>query len=117
MLNKKVTNTNYYNNHSYKWKKEWRGFKRQGNYFHTVFTWKRISSAYYQQSNSRAELAIKTAKRILANNTDGYGRLYHDRAANALLTQRNTLVQNLSMSTAIMLYGCIIKDLFSVSNT
>ena len=71
---------------------------------------KRTSSAYYPQSNGRAELAVKTAKRILADNTDSCGRLCHDRAARALLTHRNTPVQDLDMSPAVMLYGRIIRD-------
>ena len=71
---------------------------------------KRTSSAYYPQSNGRAELAVKTAKRILADNIDSSGCVCHDRAARALLTHRNTPVQDLDMSPAIMLYGRIIKD-------
>ena len=71
---------------------------------------KRTSSAYYPQSNGRAELAVKTAKRILADNTDSYGRLCHDRAARSLLTHRNTPVQDLNISPAMMLYGRVIKD-------
>ena len=71
---------------------------------------KRTSSAYYAQSNGRAELAVKTAKRILADSTDSSGRLNHDRVARSLLTHRNTPVQDLNMSPAIMLYGRIIKD-------
>ena len=71
---------------------------------------KRTSSAYYAQSNGRAELAVKTAKRILADNTDSGGHLNHDRAARALLTHRNTPVQDLNMSPAMMLYGRVIRD-------
>ena len=68
------------------------------------------SSAYYPQSNGRPELAVKTAKRILFDNTDNCGRLCQDRTARALLTHRNTPVQDLDMSPAIMLYGRIFKD-------
>ena len=55
------------------------------------------------------ELAIKTAKHILANNMDN-SHLFHDRTAQALLTHHNTPVQDLGMFPAIMLYGQIIKD-------
>ena len=72
--------------------------------------WKRTSSAYYPQSNGQAELAMKTAKRILAGNMDNCGCLCHDRTARALLTHRNTPVQDFGMSPAVMLYGRMIKD-------
>ena len=66
--------------------------------------------AYYSQGNGQAEQAIKSAKRILADNTDGCGQLYHDRTVCALLIKRNTPVQNLGMSPGIMLYGHVIED-------
>ena len=53
---------------------------------------------------------MKTAKRILAGNTDNCSRLCHDRATRALLTHRNTPVQDLGMSPAVMLYSRTIKD-------
>ena len=71
---------------------------------------KRISSAHYPQSNSRAELAVKTAKRTLIDDTDGYGRLRHDLAALAMMTHRNTPHQDLGLSPAEMLYGREIRD-------
>ena len=69
-----------------------------------------MSSAFYPQSNGHAELAVKTAKHLLADNTDNYSCLCHDHAGWALLTHCNTPVQDLGMSPAIMLYGQIIKD-------
>ena len=57
---------------------------------------------------------VKTAKHILDNNIDNCGCLYYDRAARALLTHRNTPVQDFGMCPAIMLYGRMIKDHFSV---
>ena len=39
---------------------------------------KHTPSAYYPQSNGRAKLAVKTAKCILAGNTDNCGCLCHD---------------------------------------
>ena len=72
--------------------------------------YKRQSSAYYPQSNGRAELAVKSAKRILSDNVDGSGRLNHDRVARALLVHRNTPVADINMSPAVMLYGRPIRD-------
>ena len=71
---------------------------------------KRISTAYYPQNNGHVELVVKIAKRILAHNTDNCGRLCKDRVVRPLMTHRNTSVQDLGMSPAIMLYGRIIKD-------
>ena len=71
---------------------------------------KHTSLAYYPKSNCHAELAVKTAKCILADDTDNCSHLCHDHVAWALLTHRNTPVQDLGMSLAIMLYGRIIKD-------
>ena len=70
----------------------------------------RLSSAYFAQSNGRAELAVKTAKRILMNNTDSAGRLNHDSTARAFLNHRNTPVQDVGISPAMMLFGRPIKD-------
>ena len=71
---------------------------------------RRLSSAYYPQSNGRAELAVKSAKRILMDNTDSFGRLNHDKTARAFLTHRNTPVQGVGLSPAQMLYGRPIRD-------
>ena len=81
-------------------------------YYSFLMNWgirKRMSSAYYAQSNGRAESAVKTAKRILADNTESGGRLNLDRACRALLSHRNTPVQDLNMSPAMMLYGRAIR--------
>ena len=72
--------------------------------------WKCTSLAYHPQSSGHAELAIKTAKQILFDNTDNCGHLCQDLAARALLTHLNTPVQDLDMSLVIMFYGQIIKN-------
>jgi hypothetical protein len=70
----------------------------------------RLSSAYYAQSNGRAELAVKTAKRILQDNTSINGDLSTDRFARALLQYRNTPIQHLNVSPAQLLYGRTLRD-------
>ena len=70
----------------------------------------RQSSAYYPQSNGRAELAVKTAKRILQNNTASNGDLNTDNVARALLQYRNTPIQQLNVSPAQLLYGRTLRD-------
>ena len=70
----------------------------------------RQSSAYYPQSNGRAELAVKTAKRILYDNTKPNGDLNTDKVARALLQYRNTPIQDLNISPAQLLYGRTLRD-------
>ena len=70
----------------------------------------RKSSAYYAQSNGRAELAVKSAKRILSDNVDNSGHLDNDKVARALLVHRNTPVADLNISPAVMLFGRPIRD-------
>ena len=70
----------------------------------------RLSSAYYPQSNGRAELAVKTAKRILLDNTNSAGQLQNDQTACAFMMHRNTPIQDVGISPAMMLFGRPIKD-------
>ena len=70
----------------------------------------RVSSAYYPQSNGRAELAVKTAKRLLRENLSSSGDLNTDSAARALLQYRNTPLQDLNVSPAQLLYGRQLRD-------
>ena len=77
-------------------------------------TWdvhKRLSSVSYPQSNGRAEAAVKSAKRILRGNINAVtGRLDTDQAARAMLNHRNTPVQDVGISPAVMLFGRPIRD-------
>jgi hypothetical protein len=68
------------------------------------------SSALYPQSNGRAELAVKSAKRILRENTASDGSLNSDKAARALLQYRNTPLQHLGLSPAQILYHRNLRD-------
>lgn len=62
------------------------------------------SSARYAQSNGRAELAVKSAKRILYDNTSPDGSLNTNKAAQALLQYRNTPIQHLGLSPSQILF-------------
>jgi transposase InsO family protein len=71
---------------------------------------RRLSSAYYPQSNGRAELAVKAAKRILTSNVGPDGTLDTDGAGRALLLHRNTPVHDVGQSPAILLFGRPLRD-------
>ena len=77
-------------------------------------TWKiemRKSSAYYPQSNGRAEAAVKTAKRLLLGNINTMtGEVETDAVSRALLTHRNTPSQLNKLSPSELLFGHTIKD-------
>ena len=71
----------------------------------------RCSSAYYAQSNGRAEAAVKSAKRILLGNINPItGALDTNAAAKALMTHRNTPNQDTGISPAMMLFGRPLRD-------
>ena len=72
---------------------------------------KRLSSAYYPQSNGRAEAAVKSAKRILLGNINSAtGMLDTDAAAKAIMTHRNTPMQDTGIAPSEMLFGRPIRD-------
>ena len=70
----------------------------------------RVSSAYYPQSNGRAELAVKVAKRILLENVGPRGDINNDKVACALLQYRNTPIKDIGLSPAQLLYGRTLRD-------
>ena len=70
----------------------------------------RLSSAAYLQSNGRAELAVKTAKRIIIGNTGPQRSLDNDRAARAVLQYRNTPIQNIGLSPTQLLLHRRLRD-------
>ena len=77
----------------------------------------RLSSAYYPQSNGRAEAAVKSAKRILLGNINSAtGMLDTDAAARALMCHRNTPTQDTGISPAVMLFGRPLRDHLPQSN-
>ena len=71
----------------------------------------RQSSAYYPQSNGRAEVAVKTMKRCLDGNTDPRsGSIDNEKVARAIMTHRNTPNQESGVSPAEMLLGYKLCD-------
>ncbi len=70
----------------------------------------RLSAAYYPQSNGRAELAVKVAKRIILGNSEVNGDINNELVSRALLQHRNTPLQGIGLSPAQILYGRNLKD-------
>ena len=70
----------------------------------------RPSSASYPQSNGRAELGVKAAKRIIHNNVSADGSLNNDGAARAILQYRNTPLPDLQLSPAQILFHRQLRD-------
>ena len=70
----------------------------------------RLSSAFYPQSNGRAEVAVKTAKRIIHNNRSPDGGLNTDKAARAILQYRNSPLPDIGLSPAQILLHRQLRD-------
>ena len=70
----------------------------------------RISSAYHPHANCRAEVAVKTMKRLIAGNT-GPGGTLTDKFHKALLQYRNGPDPETKMSPATCLFGRPTRDL------
>ena len=76
----------------------------------------RLSSAYHPQSNGRAEVAVKTVKRLLKSNTGPNGSLDNDKFLRAILQLRNTPDPDCSLSPAQIMFGRPLRDAFSFVN-
>ena len=76
----------------------------------------RKSAAYYAQSNGRAEVAVKAAKRLLCSNVSASGVLDNDKLLRALLQLRNTPDPDCNLSPAQIIFGRPIRDAFSFVN-
>ena len=63
----------------------------------------RLSSVAFPQSNGRAEVAVKIAKRIIHNNKSPDGSLDNDKAAQGILQYRNTPLPDINLSPAQVL--------------
>ena len=70
----------------------------------------RLSSAYYPQSNGRAEAGVKSMKRLLQGNLGRRGSLNTDEVAAALLQYRNTPLREVNKSPAQLALGREMRD-------
>ena len=70
----------------------------------------RKSSAYYPQSNGRAEAGVKSLKRVLRGNTGRNGSINTDNVAKALLQYRNTPLREINKSPAELALGRQLRD-------
>ena len=70
----------------------------------------RLSSAYFPQSNGRAEVAVKITKRLLEDNMTEDGTLNTDKMVRALLQQRNTPDRDCKLRPAEVLFGRGLRD-------
>ena len=70
----------------------------------------RQSSAYYPQSNGRAEAGVKSLKRLLMGHTGVNGTIHTDAVAQALLQYRNTPLREVNKSPAQLALGRQLRD-------
>lgn len=74
----------------------------------------RLSSVAHPHSNCRAEIGVKTIKRMIMNNTGPNGELDTDAFQLAMLTYRNAPSQETKLSPAMCIFGRPIKDFIPI---
>jgi len=70
----------------------------------------RVSLSYLPFSNGRAELAVKSTKRLLMDNVDSGGNLNTNKMVCALLIKRNTPDTGCRLSPSEILFGHKLRD-------
>ena len=74
----------------------------------------RLSSVAFPHSNCCAEVAVKTMKRLITDNTGGKGDLDTDAVQRAVLQYRNTPDPDTKISPAMCVFGRMIRDFIPV---
>ena len=74
----------------------------------------RLSSAYHPNSNKRAEVGVKSAKRMVRDNTGEDGSLDNDSYARAVLTHRNNPCPTTGLSPAQIILGRVLRDFLPI---
>ena len=75
----------------------------------------RQSSSYFAHSNCRAEVAVKTAKRMIKDNIGQDGKIT-DKFVRAILQYRNTPLPDTRLSPAQIVFGRQMRDLLPALN-
>ena len=74
----------------------------------------RLSSVAFPHSNCRAEIGVKSMKRLITGNVSGDGSLDRDSFQRAVLAHRNTPNPQTKMSPAMCIFGHQTRDLIPV---
>ena len=74
----------------------------------------RQSSVAFPHSNSRAEIGVKTVKRMIMDNTGHNGNLDTDAFQRAILQYRNTPDRDTGLSPAMCIFGRPIRDFIPI---
>ena len=74
----------------------------------------RVSSAYTPHGNLRAEMGVKSMKRLLQGNLGSNGELDTDAFCRALLNYRNTPDCDTGRSPAQVVFGRILRDMLPI---
>ena len=74
----------------------------------------RLSSVAFPHSNCRAEIGVKTVKRMIVDNTGARGELDTDKFQRAILQYRNCPDKDTKLSPAQCLFGRPIRDFIPI---